>query len=282
MRHNELTPLLTTGVSMRRIVRPLVVVGIVLVGTIFVVQEAVVPHLNRRNLKLWRVLSRNTPNAITDVPHFHDRRGGRLSMQAYLPFSRRMRAPMIDFYDPVTGTPLEQYRYPELAWDAERHVWIANRGGRRIPLDPEAPGRERFEIPSGTPAPLDSSSALLEVALTARRSPGLSLEQVEALEKANPDNPNFTVLRHEMYTLPLGILVLLLFSLPFSFRVARRTRSAIPGMLGAGGLAALFFGAQFLAANLARAGDWNPVVLTWMPTVLFGSLGLALYLTMDG
>ena len=282
MRHNELTPLLTTGVSMRRIVLPLVMGSVVFVVVIFAVQEAVVPQLNRRNLKLWRVLSRNTPDRITDVPHFHDRRGGRLSMEAYLPFEGKMRAAIISFYEPATGKPREQFWYPELTWDGTRHAWLATRGGRRIPLDPEAPGRERFAIEPGSVAPLDGSAALLEITLTAKRSPGLSMRQVEALEEANPENPHFTVLKHEMYTMPLGVLVLVLLSLPFSFRVARRTQSAIPGMLGALGLAGLFFGAQFLAANLARAGDLNPVVLTWMPTVLFGSLGLALFLTMDG
>jgi lipopolysaccharide export system permease protein len=281
VRHNELTPLLTTGVSMRRIVRPILVCGVVLVGAHFAVQETLVPPLNRRNLRLRRILSRNTPDRITQVPHFHDRRGGRLSMEAYLPFQQRMRAPMIGFYDPRSGRPRELLRYPELAWDAARRVWVAPRGGRRIVLDPEAPGRERPPIAPGSVAPLDASAALIEIALTAKVSVGLSLHQVEALERANPENPQFTVLKHELFTMPLGVLVLLLFSLPLSFRVARRTRSAIPGMLGAGGLAALFFGTQFFAASLARAGDWNPVVLTWFPVVLFGSLGLALYLTMD-
>lgn len=281
-RHNEVTSLLTSGVSMRRTVWPILGSAILVVVGIFAMQDEVVPELSRRNLHLWRTISRNTPDRITEVPHFHDRRGGRVSMESYDPFARRMRAAMITFYDRDSGRPLEQHWYPELTWNDDDAHWVAGRGGRRIPSNRAAPGRDRERIEPGAVAPLDGSAALLEIALTARMSPGLSMRQVEALEQANPQNPHFTVLKHEMYTLPLGVIVLLLLSLPFSFRVAQRSKSAIPGMLGSGLIGGAFVGAQFLAASMARAGDFNPVVLTWMPTVLFGSLGLSLFLTMDG
>ena len=281
-RHNEVTSLLTGGVSMRRVVWPIVGTAILVVVGIFAIQDEVVPELSRRNLHLWRVISRKTPERITEVPHFHDRKGGRVSMESYDPFARRMRAAMVTFYDQGSGRPIEQYWFPELTWSDEGEHWVAERGGRRIPASRTAPGRDRERIEPGAVAPLGGSAALLEIALTARMSPGLSMRQVEALERANPENPRFTVLKHEMYTLPLGVVVLLLLSLPFSFRVAQRSKSAIPGMLGSGLLGGLFFGAQFLAASMARAGDLNPVVLTWMPTVIFGSLGLTLFLTMDG
>ncbi len=280
-RHNEITSLLSAGVSMRRAVWPILGGGVILVVAMFVAQEELIPELSRRNLHLWRIISRNSPERITDVPHFHDRRGGRLAMEAYLPFDQSMRAATITFYDPETGHPVEHIVYPELRWQPETGKWIASRGGRRIPANRTAPGRDRTPIPKGSEAPLDGSAALIEIALTARSSPGLSLRQVEALERANPGNPRFTVLKHEMFTLPLGVLVLLLLSLPFSFRVAQRSKSAIPGMLVSGLLGGMFFGAQFMAASMARGGDWNPVVLTWLPTVLFMSVGLSLFLTMD-
>ncbi|MDA1195302.1 MAG: LptF/LptG family permease [Planctomycetota bacterium] len=280
-RHNELTSLLTCGVSMRRTTWPILGIACLAVSGVFVLQESVVPELSRRHLHLWRMISRSTPERITDVPHFHDRRGGRLSMESYDPFDQTMHAAMVTFYEPASGDLVEQYWYPELQWQGEGQQWIATHGGRRIPADRRAPGRDREPIDAGSAAPLDGSAALLEIALTARMSPGLSLEQIETLERANPQNPGFTVLKHEMYTLPLGVLVLLLLSLPFSFRVAQRSKSAIPGMLASGLLGGLFVGAQFLAASMARAGDWNPIAMTWMPTVLFGSVGLSLFLTMD-
>ncbi len=281
-RHNEITSLLTSGVSMRRTVWPILAVSSLVVAGIFAMQDHVIPDLSRRNLHLWRMISRKTPERITDVPHFHDRGGGRLSMESYDPFSQTMRAAMITEFEEGSGQPVEQLWFPVLTWDEDADHWIATRGGRRIPANREAPGRDRTRLEPGTVAPLQGSAQLIEIALTARMSPGLSYEQIEALEEAHPQNPQFTVLKHEMFTVPLGVIVLLLLSLPFSFRVAQRSKSAIPGILVSGLLGGCFVGAQFLAASMARAGDWNPVFMTWMPVVIFGSIGLSLYLTMDG
>lgn len=280
IRHNELTPLLTAGVSMRRVVWPIVLSTVLIVLGMFVMQETLVPNLSRRNMETWRLLNRSEPDRISRVPHFHDAGGGRLSMEAYRPLARRMDAVMITFWD-ANGAPTEWYRYPELAWDEARRAWIAGHGGTRIPAKWDAPGEQQFPIGARSAAPLVASAALIEIALTAKKTPGLSLRQVAELADANPDSPHFVVLKHEMLTVPLATLVLLLLTLPFSFRVARRTKSAVPGMVGALIVAALFFGAHFLTGSLARAGDWNPVVLAWLPTVLFGSLGLSLYVGLD-
>ena len=70
--------------------------------------------------------------------------------------------------------------------------------------------------------------------------------------------------------------VALLLVLPFCARIGRR--APIRGILGSMAVSALFFGTNYLFASLGGAGDMNPVVLAWMPTVVFGSMGLALYL----
>jgi len=282
IRHDELTPLVTSGVSLRRIVWPIVLSGVVIVGGMLVLQETVIPSLNRRHLRLSRIIKRNAPDRIAQVPHFHDRRGGRLSMQAYMPIQQRMEAVTLTFFDTTRGAPQTQLWYPELKWDGGRGAWLATSGGWSIPLDREAPGVHREAIPQGALAPLDGSAAFIEMSVTSSISPGLSRAQVEELAEANPENLRFPVMKNEMLTGPISAFILLLLALPFSLRVARRTKSAMPGMLGMLLVAALFFGAQFLAGSLARAGDLNPIVLTWLPTVLFGSLAVSAYLTIDG
>lgn len=282
IRHNELTPLVTSGVSMRRTVRPIVFSGVVIVGGMLVLQETLIPSLNRRHLRLSRIITRNTPDRITQVPHFHDSGGGRVSMRAYLPLQQRMEAATVTFYDRQSGEPLSQYWYGELQWEGRERGWRAPRGGWRIPLDPQSPGMHREELESGLAAPLRASAEFIEMSLTARISPGLSYAQVESLARANPANTHFSMLKHEMLTGPISAFVLLLLALPFSLRIARRTKSAVPGMMVMLGLAAVYFGAHFLVSSLARSGEWNPLVLAWLPTVVLGSLALALYATLDG
>ena len=58
--------------------------------------------------------------------------------------------------------------------------------------------------------------------------------------------------------------------------------SSLPGMSAALGLGALFFGATQVCTGLGADADLNPVVMAWLPTVLFASLGLALFVGLDG
>lgn len=278
---NELLPLASAGVPVRRIALPIALSGLVIAGLVLVVQETVVPPLNRRYMRLARIVMDNSPDRVVQVPHYHDPGGGRLSMQAYLPLQQRMEAVSITFRDEATGALKDQYWFPELAWDEDRGQWLASHGGSRMPAERTHPGSQQALIGEGESAPLTASATLIELSLLARFSAGLSYAQMSRLAAANPGSPHLAVLKHELLTAPLATFILTLLSLPLSFRISSRIKSAIPGVIGMLLLAGLYFGAQILVGRMARAGEFNPVVLAWLPTVLFGSLALAALLTMD-
>lgn len=277
-RHNELTPLLTTGVSMRRIVAPIVISGVIVAGGMLVVREYLVPKLSRHHMKVGRVLSKSKPNRIARVPHFHDKGGARLSMAAFLPIDQVCEGASVSYWDPE-GRPTRIERYPELTWDGTQEHWVATSGGQRIPLGPGETGLRQLPIPPGTVVDLEAHVSLLEISLTRARTAGLSFTELRALVAANPTNARFEMLFQELITVPVSVLVLLLLALPFCVHAGRE--SALPGLLNSLGIMALYFGATFLLASIGGAGEMHPVVLAWLPTAIFGSLGLALFLGME-
>lgn len=272
-RHQELVPLVSAGVSTRRLVRPILLSGLLLAGVMVLARATLVPALNRENQALGRLLTRRQPDRINSVPHVHDATGARLSAAAFMPIGRRLEDAFVVRYDGDDG-PLELLRYPELVWDGAARAWQAPQGGMRIPLDAEAGGFVRFPVEPGSHAPVAASVELLEILCDAGNSLGLSFEQSATLVRNNPDSPSL-VLRHaEQLTLPFSTLVLLGLTLPFSVRLARHR--VLPSLLGALLLVALYFLFGMLLASVARNGSWNPVVLAWLPNVLFGSLAVAL------
>lgn len=276
---NELTPLLTAGVSMRRIVMPIVASGLMVAAGMMWAQSGLVSELSRRHMKLGRILGKRSPDRIGQIPHFHDPGGARLSMEAFMPLAQRMEAVWVTVWN---DDGLQELRwYPELVWDEDSRSWVADRGGERLPNTGTSLGVLREPIPPGARAPLQASLQLIEISLTLTSSLGLSYREAASLQRANPDMPRFIMSHHELYVGPVSAVLLLLLVLPFSVRVGRRTTSSIPGMMAAMGIGALFFGATYLAHALGNSGDINPVVLSWMPTVVFGALGLALYLSLD-
>ena len=279
-RHNELTALLTTGVSMRRITLPIVFSALVLAGVMLASEAWLVPTLSRQHMTYGRILGRAKPNRLTHAPHFHDPCGGRLIMTAYLPFDGSIDEARIAFWR--DGRLAEIQQYPKLVWDEAQRKWLAPAGGERIPISAGAPGAFRERIPEGSVSPLRASLTLLETSLMLTGSMGLSFEEVRELRRANPTSPRFMLMQQKLLTVPFSAVVLLLCGLPFAFRIRPGSGSAIPGAIGALVVGALFFGMTYLMSSMAVAGDLNPVVLAWLPIVVFGSLGIALYVGLDG
>jgi lipopolysaccharide export system permease protein len=80
---------------------------------------------------------------------------------------------------------------------------------------------------------------------------------------------------HRHITYPLANLVLLLLGLPFAIHFERGSR--IERVLGAIGMCAAYLLFDLICQNLGY-NDWiHPVVAAWSPTILFGSLGVALF-----
>jgi lipopolysaccharide export LptBFGC system permease protein LptF len=267
----------TAGVSKRRIVWPLVLSGLLVSVLIVAIREVAAPALGRRQLTVSRMLTKGKPDRIPKVGHLRDPGGARVSMDAYMPIGRRMEGPILTIRAPDGGAK-EMRSYPTLDWSEGTDRWIATRGGVAFALGEGVRGSRR-EIPVGEAAPLEADAVLVEVTVTDRATLGLSMEESAALLAADPDNSRLVTSHHEQLTLPLSALVLLVLALPFAFRLD--TKGAMPGLLGALAVGAVYYAASTMVRGLGGGADLNPVVVAWAPTVVFLSLGTALVLGMD-
>jgi lipopolysaccharide export LptBFGC system permease protein LptF len=276
MRHNELAPLVTSGVSARRLTLPILLAGVAMVGALFAFQETLIPSLSRRHMFLHRLLSKSEPDRVTKVPHFTDPGGARLSVDAYQPIARRLEGALLTFRDPE-GRPTELRAYPLLAWEPDRRTWTSVRGGTLFALGEDPTGRTRRPLPPGETVPLRADVLLLEVSALQDLSMGMSTAETAALLAVDPTNPRLVLLHHQQFTRCLAPVVLLLLGLPFCLSFGRR--SAIPGTAAVLGSGAALYSLSLLCSRLATSGALNPVAMAWLPTVLLAAIGLALWLT---
>lgn len=276
-RHNELSPLVTAGVSTRRITWPILIAGVLLGMFQLGVQELLVPHLTRRNMTLERLLNRAEPDRITRVPHFVDPSGARLSVAAFRPADFRLENALVTLRH-LDGRLKELRAYPELRWDEGEHAWLAEREGTlfQFPYDTGPPQRSR--MPTTDEVPLEASLSLFEVSVLKNGALGLSGGQTRQLLEADPDDPRLQLRYHQSYAQAFVPLILLLLGLPYCLSVGRR--SAIPGTIAVLAASAVYYGTIYVTTSLAGAGAFNPAWLGWFPVVNFGSIGLGLWLTM--
>jgi lipopolysaccharide export system permease protein len=282
-RANELAPLVTAGVPSRRVLRPILLAGVVLVAAQLAARETLVPWLSRRHDDLQRILgSRRSDrlDAFNDVPHVHDAGGGRLSAARYVPSERRLEDAWLTFVsDPQAGGARTSYRYPVLVWEEPGRRWRAERGGERWILDPSEAGAVTRLLEAGDPVPLGVEPSLLELTLRQAAAMGLSSAEIAALARDNPDKARFTVLLHQQRASAVATLVLLLIGLPISWHLRRR--GAFAAFLKGLAVVTLFFFVDTLASDLGVRGTLSPAVAAWFADVVFGALGVTLLVGME-
>lgn len=92
----------------------------------------------------------------------------------------------------------------------------------------------------------------------------------------DPDKPQYVLLYHERLAYPFICIVLVGLGLPFVVGNERIRNSRV---LGAGvclAICGVFYTVRFIATDLGQNGYLPPQVAAWLPTIMFGALGLYL------
>jgi lipopolysaccharide export system permease protein len=281
-RQNELAPLVAAGVPSHRVLAPILAAAVALTAAQVLARETFVPALSRRHDDLHRLLSERPGRAdrFQDVPHVQDTGGGRLSMSGFVPGSRRMEGAWITFVsDPAAGGGRTAYRYSRIEWDAAASHWVAPQGGTRWTLRRDSAETPVVPLAAADPVPLQMPPSLIELTLRESAALGLSSTEIAELAEAYPTRTRFRLLYHQQLAAPAATLVLLLLGLPFVYHVGRR-RSFRP-FVATLGLVSLYFVAGAVCSDLGARGALNPVVGAWAAAVVFGALGIVLFLDLE-
>lgn len=274
---NEVGAVLAAGVSGRRLLMPIFFGGFVAMSGMVVLREAATNTVLPVRDSLHYVLEEQSTDRVFQMLRMRDLSGSILRFMEYRPGMEGQ---------PAQGDGLLLVRREGAEWPwfvkAERATYterdgewgLALEGGKRteetesrkIVTNVDWVGQEDFEF---TP----------EQALTyqrARRNP-LELSFVEAMELArrDPDNVVYQTLMQYHLTFPLANLVLLLVGLPLMFRHDRGQglEGVFKGLL----LCLFFFAGDFVCRNLGVQGALDPLLASWLPVLLFGSVGVVLF-----
>jgi lipopolysaccharide export system permease protein len=281
-RQNELAPLVAAGVPSRRVLAPILFAALVLTAAQMLARETFVPALSRRHDDLHRLLSERPGRGdrFQDVPHVQDTGGGRLSMSAFVPGSRRMEGAWVTFVsDPAVGGGRSAYRFPRVQWDAEEGRWTAPLGGTRWTMREDSTETPVVTTAPDDPVPLRMPPSLIELTLRESAALGLSSTEIAELAEAYPTRTRFRLLYHQQVAAPAATLVLLLLGLPFVYHVGRRR--AFRPFLATLALVSAYFVAGAVASDLGARGSLDPVLGAWAAVIVFGALGIVLFLDVE-
>lgn len=281
-RARELLSIKAAGVSLYRVLWPIILVGLVLDGFYIVNQEVLIPRfaaeLSRDpdEVAVQDVFPvdfvRDEHNNIIYAPVFDPRTGEMLAQEKHFDdgtvvFLARVRIFLRDAQYEARGT-LEAER---AAWDEAAHGWRLTRGLRLPPMK-EATLLERVPTgPEGDPVDFYASNVGPHEIQRHRKSDFyryMSYEELKALAK-DPMRGNRRQLQVEMHrhvTSPLLNVLVLLLGLPFV--AGRDDRNYFASIGVAMGLFIGVFVITFASTAFGNAGHVGPLLAAWLPVFI--------------
>ena len=267
LKKNEVTPVLSAGVSVHRLLLPVFLCGLLLAVGMFGFRELVVSKIaDKRDSLLFQLEHPGEERVLEDVA-VHDLSGSTVFLERFYPDSPTKRIEVLSAAVQVDKQTV-YFNAKEALWNAADQRLKLTGGQRRI---------VGTEIDVEPVEYLDGFEFTPDLALTyvrARNPLDLSFSEVQELMSREPEDSAFNTLWHYLLTFPLANVVLLLVGLPVLFQYERGKGAE---RMALGGLFCIFyFAVDFVFRNLGLGGGLSPILAGWIPILIVGSLGIAL------
>lgn len=274
--NNEVGAVLAAGVSGRRLLLPIFAGGLLAAVGMFALRESATYTILPVRDSLHYQLTEKSPERVYNVLRLRDLAGSRMRFAEYRPGENGESPSGVDFH--IVLREGDQW---VASIDASRAWWTERDGEWGLALEDgvrEEVSERQHTTPIDWIGP-DLFDFTPEMALTYRRSQKnpLELSFLEAVElgRRDPDNVIYQTLMQYHLTFPLANLVLLLVGLPLVMRHerARGVEGVAKGLL----LCLFFFAVDFVCRSFGVQGALDPLLASWLPVLLFGSLGVVLF-----
>ncbi len=280
-KNNEVIALKASGISLYRLVLPLLLAGFLVSGGLFLLDDTFLPYANQRQDAL-----RNEIKGRPAQTYFEPARqwifGENAKIYNYeLYDSDRQLFGGLNVFelDPATFQMRRRVFATRATWEPSESVWILTGGWVR---DFGNDGRvEHYE-----PFKATTLAELTEPPGYFRREVRQSFqmnwrqlgEYIASLSQAGFDTARLSVQWHKKFAFPLIAVIIVFLGAPFAFLVG--TRGAVGGLAVAVGIGVVYWSTAALFEAMGSAGQLPPLLAAWAPDAIFGFLGVYFFLRM--
>lgn len=280
-KHNEVTAIKASGVSLYRLSLPLLVVGFLLAACLFAMDAGFLPYANQRQDEL-----RNEIKGRPAQTYFQPRlrwifgRGDKIYNYELFDADRQLFAGLDVFeLDPETFQLRRQIYAQRAQWEPSLHAWVLQKGWVRDFQGTSVVLYRPFTVdsfPELTEAPSYFQREVRQSYQMSWRELGQYIAQ---LKHAGFDVARLSVEWQRKFAFPLLVAIIVLLGIPFPFRMG--TRGAVAGLAAGIGIGIVYWSLSALFEAMGTVGQLPPVAAGWGPDVLFLFAGLYYFLKMQ-
>lgn len=270
---NEITAMKACGISLYRIILPVLAMAILASSASFYIQENVLPYANKKVEETW--------DKMNDVPprshSYLDRRWvlskdkNRIYHYNYFDLQKTAFS-QLSIYDFDSSWSLKRRIFSEKAYLNDGRLSLVNCwdrefvDGKLVKFEKE----EKMEVLQVE----DKSYFLKEWKEPSQMSFGELRQYIKEIEESNFNTVRFKVDLLYKTSFPLVSLVMTLLGLPFAFSMGKRGTLVGIGLSVA--IAMVYWGAIGIFQGLGYQNYLNAFLAAWGPNLIFGLIGLYL------
>ncbi len=283
-RSSELTAMKATGISLYRVVTPVLVVAAMIAIALFVFDESYLPTANRRQEALRAIIKDKPAQTFLrpDRKWISGRSPGpgepaRIFYYEFFDADRDVFANLTVFeLDPATFQLKRRIFASAAHWDTHLHGWVFEEGWQRTFSGETISSYDPFAVTT-FPAIHEQPSYFKKEDLQSQEmSYGELSHYISDLKQSGFDTMRLRVQLMRKIAYPLITLVMAVLAIPFALSMGKR--GSLAGIGTAIGLAIAYWVIAGVFEAMGNVNTLPPVLAAWSPDLLFGIAGAYLLL----
>jgi LPS export ABC transporter permease LptG len=280
-KNNEVIAFKASGISLYRLVLPLLLAGCLVAGGMFILDDTYLPYANQRQDALRnRIKGRPAQTYFEPAHQWIFGEADKIYNYELFDSDRQLFGGLSVFeLDPATFQMRRRVFATRAAWDPTVNAWVLTGGWVR---DFDSDGR----ISSYQPFTATSLPELIEPPGYFRREvrqySQMNWQQlgtyISSLRQAGFDTARLAVQWHKKFAFPLIAAIIIFLAAPFAFLTG--TRGAVGGLAVAVAIGVIYWTSAALFEALGSVGQLPPLLAGWAPDVIFALLGVYFFLRM--
>ena len=266
---NEITALKAGGVSVHRLILPVLAVAGLLCTLQFVLNETALPGFNRTQDALRAQIKGRPPQTYLrpERKWIFGQSHDLFYFQIFDPYRREFANLSVLRFDPATFELTERIQARAAHWDQHINGWVFEDGWVRTLNGDQVTGFERFQV-AGFPVVQETPAYFTTEARESTQMSYLELRRyVQELRRSGYDVGRLSVQLQKKLAYPLITLIMALLGFPFALTVGRR--GAVSGLAVAVGVGIVYWVSAGLLEALGNLNQLPAGVAAWAPDCLF-------------
>ena len=282
-RSSELIAMKATGISLYRLVIPVLVISVILAAGLFAFDQFYLPQANRKQEALRNII-KGRPAQTTLHPDQkwilgqqpegakHATEPGRIFYYQFFSPDENAFANLTLFeFDPATFAVTKRVFASRVVWDEARHAWVFENGWERTMQGDTLSSFREFQNASFPEMREEPGYFKKENLQSQEMNFGQLRHYISDLQQSGFDTMRLRVQLYDKLAYPLVTIVMAVLAIPFALSMGRR--SSLTGVAMAIGIALSYWAVSGLFDAMGNVNFLPSAIAAWSPDILFGLTG---------